>query len=241
MGQAITLQKLLEEGTVALWVLIGASVVVLAFIIERIIYYYKRSINPIQLLGIIKEFIKQERYKEAILYCEAKPHFLTNMMRSGLLQLLSYDETREKINWDVVKLNEIESALDTSKIQEKQKLEKYTVVLATFGNMSPFIGLFGTVWGIMNAFEKLSQTENISPNIVMGDISEALIATAFGIGVAVPAVMAYNFFSRKIAASLSEMDIISSNFLQLLKVLKKNNGILPDNYYFEDNDSNEDE
>jgi len=236
MSHALTLQNLLEQGTIALWILIGISIVIIAFIIERAIFYFKRNINAYEFFLVVKEFIKQNRYKEAIIYCEAKSHHLTNMIKAGLSRLITKNNLKNNgdIDWDKVQLSDIESAMDASKIEEKLKLEKYTIVLATFGNISPFIGLFGTVWGIMKAFQKLALTENISPGIVMGEISEALIATAFGIAIAIPSVMFYNLYSRKIVSSLSDMDVLSSNYLQLLKVLKQNDGKIPTDYYFEE-------
>ncbi|OHE11896.1 MAG: flagellar motor protein MotA, partial [Sulfurimonas sp. RIFOXYC2_FULL_36_7] len=77
-------------------------------------------------------------------------------------------------------------------------LEKRLGILATFGNNAPFIGLFGTVLGIINAFHTLSKGDEFGINAVMGGISEALVATAAGLFVAIPSVIAYNYFIRKI-------------------------------------------
>ncbi len=86
-------------------------------------------------------------------------------------------------------------------------LEKRLGILATFGNNAPFIGLFGTVLGIINAFHSLSKEGNeFGVNVVMGGISEALIATATGLFVAIPCVIAYNYFVRKIKMILLEME-----------------------------------
>jgi biopolymer transport protein ExbB len=86
-------------------------------------------------------------------------------------------------------------------------LEKRLGILATFGNNAPFIGLFGTVLGIINAFHSLSKEGNeFGVNVVMGGISEALIATATGLFVAIPSVIAYNYFVRKIKMILLEME-----------------------------------
>lgn len=86
-------------------------------------------------------------------------------------------------------------------------LEKRLGILATFGNNAPFIGLFGTVLGIINAFHSLSKEgSEFGVNVVMGGISEALIATATGLFVAIPSVIAYNYFVRKIKMILLEME-----------------------------------
>jgi len=85
-------------------------------------------------------------------------------------------------------------------------LEKRLGLLATFGNNAPFIGLFGTVLGVINAFHTLSSENEFGVNAVMGGISEALVATATGLFVAIPSVMAYNYFVRKIKMMLLQME-----------------------------------
>jgi len=91
--------------------------------------------------------------------------------------------------------------------QIKIALEKRLGLLATFGNNAPFIGLFGTVLGIINAFHTLSKGNEFGVNAVMGGISEALVATATGLFVAIPSVMAYNYFVRKIKMILLELEV----------------------------------
>lgn len=85
-------------------------------------------------------------------------------------------------------------------------LEKRLGLLATFGNNAPFIGLFGTVLGVINAFHTLSAGNEFGVNAVMGGISEALVATAAGLFVAIPSVMAYNYFVRKIKMMLLQIE-----------------------------------
>ncbi|WP_345972741.1 MotA/TolQ/ExbB proton channel family protein [Sulfurimonas diazotrophicus] len=86
--------------------------------------------------------------------------------------------------------------------QLRLKLEKRLGILATFGNNAPFIGLFGTVLGVINAFHTLGADASFGVNAVMGGISEALVATATGLFVAIPSVMAYNYFVRRIKTVL---------------------------------------
>ncbi len=88
--------------------------------------------------------------------------------------------------------------LEYSPIQLKLQLEKRLGILATFGNNAPFIGLFGTVLGVMKAFHDLGVSNEFGIRVVMEGISEALVATALGLFVAIPCVMSYNFFVRKI-------------------------------------------
>ena len=89
--------------------------------------------------------------------------------------------------------------------------------LATTGSTAPFIGLFGTVWGILRAFQKLGTATQASIQVVGPDIANALIATAVGLVAAIPAVMAYNYFSARIRVLSSEMDSFSADFLNIVK------------------------
>jgi biopolymer transport protein TolQ len=98
---------------------------------------------------------------------------------------------------------------------EITKLEKYSTFLATTASAAPFIGLFGTVWGIMNAFRGLSVTHSSSIQAVAPGIAEALIATAVGLAAAIPALIAYNYFVQQIKVLAAEMDNFSHEFLNI--------------------------
>ncbi len=101
--------------------------------------------------------------------------------------------------------------------QETDKLEKNIGFLATAGSTTPFIGLFGTVWGIMLAFRNIGLSGSTSLDIVAPGISEALITTAIGLAVAIPAVIGYNYIQGKIKAELSEIDNFSYDFLNIVQ------------------------
>jgi biopolymer transport protein ExbB len=88
-------------------------------------------------------------------------------------------------------------------------------VLASIGSTAPFIGLFGTVWGIMHALKDISQAGSASLDVVAGPIGEALIATAIGIATAIPAVLAYNYFLRKVKLTEADLENFATDFLHL--------------------------
>ena len=100
---------------------------------------------------------------------------------------------------------------------ERNNLERMTTFLATTGSTAPFIGLFGTVWGILLAFQKIGETGSASIQVVGHDIAHALIATAVGLAAAIPAVIAYNYFVSRIKVLASEMDNFSADFLNIVK------------------------
>ena len=114
-------------------------------------------------------------------------------------------------------------ALRRATTQETQRLEKYLTFLATTGSTAPFIGLFGTVWGIMGAFHGIGTTGSASLAVVAPGISEALIATAIGLAAAIPAVMGYNHFLNKVNILIGEMDNFSQELLNIVERMERGN------------------
>jgi biopolymer transport protein TolQ len=114
-------------------------------------------------------------------------------------------------------LENIERALRRAQTSETTVLESKVPFLATTGSAAPFIGLFGTVWGIMNSFRNIGAKGAANLATVAPGIAEALVATAIGLMAAIPAVMAYNFFSRRIRVLASEMETFSSDFLNIVR------------------------
>lgn len=115
---------------------------------------------------------------------------------------------------------DIQSVLERSIRQqiskERKTLEQGLSWLASIGSTAPFVGLFGTVWGIMHALQSISHAKSASLDVVAGPIGEALIATAIGIAVAIPAVLAYNFFLRRIKLAEAELEYFADDLLNLM-------------------------
>lgn len=107
-------------------------------------------------------------------------------------------------------------ALRSQAYIEQQRMERGLAVLASIGSTAPFIGLFGTVWGIMHALKDISATGSAGLDVVAGPIGEALIATAIGIATAVPAVLAYNYLLRKAKVGKAQMEHFGSAFQYLV-------------------------
>jgi len=113
-------------------------------------------------------------------------------------------------------LDGIRRALDAALSREMEGLSRNLAFLATVGSTAPFIGLFGTVWGIMNAFQGIALGQNSSLAAVAPGIAEALVATAFGLIAAIPAVVAYNKFTSDLKRIASHMEQFSSEFLNIM-------------------------
>lgn len=110
-----------------------------------------------------------------------------------------------------------ERAMQIAESRMLDELEKPLPLLATIGSVSPFIGLFGTVWGIMTSFQALGTVQQASIAMVAPGISEALIATAFGLFAAIPAVIAYNRFNNQVTRLQNDMEIFSAEFINILR------------------------
>jgi biopolymer transport protein TolQ len=111
----------------------------------------------------------------------------------------------------------VERSLRKTAIDQSNRLEKALSFLATTGNTTPFIGLFGTVWGIMESFRGIGLKGSANLAVVAPGISEALIATAAGLAAAIPAVIGFNYFNNKVTVHRSEMDLFSADFLSLVE------------------------
>ncbi len=116
-----------------------------------------------------------------------------------------------------VLLENVERAIYGGMTAERQRIERYLPLLATTGSTAPFIGLFGTVWGIMTSFQEIGLKGAANLAVVAPGISEALIATAIGLAAAIPAVVAYNHFSTRVRMIDNEMSHFSADFLNMLK------------------------
>lgn len=120
-------------------------------------------------------------------------------------------------------LDSLARTMRQATLEELYHLERYLIFLATTGNTTPFIGLFGTVWGIMDAFHGLGMQGSANIAAVAPGISEALVTTAAGLLAAVPAVIFYNYYLSKIKAMGTKMDMFSLEFLSVVErvVVKK--------------------
>ncbi|MDX2478819.1 MAG: protein TolQ [Desulfuromusa sp.] len=154
---------------------------------------------------------------------------IANLFREGYHELLQF----KKKNADPTEPGDFSLKMDTTEMvgralrrattQETQRLEKYLTFLATTGSTAPFIGLFGTVWGIMDAFQGIGTTGSASLAVVAPGISEALIATAMGLAAAIPAVMGYNHFLNKVNVLIGEMDNFSQELLNIVERMERGN------------------
>ena len=136
---------------------------------------------------------------------------LTQVFKSAMEELI---KTRSKTS--AVQNARVQRVVEVSIDQQSKNIEKNFTYLATVGSTAPFIGLFGTVWGIMNSFQSIAISRNTSLAIVAPGIAEALFATALGLLAAIPAVIAYNKFNSDSQRYLSRVDNFCKRFLSIV-------------------------
>jgi biopolymer transport protein TolQ len=132
---------------------------------------------------------------------------------------LAYQSKSSEGGWTGEKTDSLNRALLKASNSEVARLEKMMFFLATTGSVSPFIGLFGTVWGIMISFVRIGAMRSASLQVVAPGIAEALVATAVGLFAAVPAVIAYNYFLGRIKDIIADMEDFSLEFLSIAERL----------------------
>ncbi len=165
-------------------------------------------------------FWKKKDFSEAFAYTKtlrASP--VARVFRAGYMEFKRFSaaDGKDAQEFEVPAITSIERALQRSVSAELGRLNQLVPFLATTGNTTPFIGLFGTVWGIMNSFHGIGQRGSASLAVVAPGISEALVATAAGLAAAIPAVVAYNYFTQKIRLVDSEMRNFSADFLNIVE------------------------
>lgn len=166
------------------------SVLTFGFALERALYYWKRRGNPDGVMATAVVALRSGNREEALRACANTPHPVGPVATELIRHLdLPADAAEEKLH---IALSE-----------QKLLLERNLGFLGTMGNTAPLIGLLGTVWGIMRAFHDMASTGSAGPSVVAAGIAEALFTTAASLVVAVPAVIMYNNFIRRMNVMLT--------------------------------------
>jgi biopolymer transport protein ExbB len=191
-------------GGFTMYVLVFCSVLSLAVIVNRLVDYWKKSkVSRTDFMDSIRKDLADNNTTKAVELCKTTNAPFANVVLSGL-KLASHNE---KI---------ISNAMEREITVEVIKLERYTSVVGTIGNTAVYIGLFGTVLGIIRAFHDISSIGAGGINVVIGGVSEALITTATGLSVAVPAVIAFNYFVKRVDGFVNDMELCASEVLDLI-------------------------
>ncbi|MBK9160180.1 MAG: MotA/TolQ/ExbB proton channel family protein [Nitrosomonadales bacterium] len=154
-------------------------------------------------------------WRQAARISEELPGKQAYLARAGFAELRESQQHSGELRHLGSPQDGLERSLRQSVQNLQRQLEGGMATLASVGSTAPFVGLFGTVWGIMHALQGISQTGSASLDVVAGPIGEALVATAIGIATALPAVLAYNFFLRRMRLSVAELENFAHDFMRL--------------------------
>lgn len=187
-----------------LWLLVALSFVGLAIIVERSVYFLNSRTDIKALTQQLSALSNQHTLEQAQLTLEGKRAPALAVAAAGLSS-----SAPEEAN----------ELMQSASEQARLEMERCLAFLSTVGSNAPFVGLLGTVIGIVGAFRQLDQSQGALTEGLMSDIGEALVATAIGLVVALPAIAAFNTFRRLIQARMSEAEVVRHLVLAKLKTI----------------------
>jgi biopolymer transport protein ExbB len=185
--------------------LLLCSVVSLSIIVERCLSLRRNRILKYDVLQRIEELLRDRKIPEASTLCKRYPSSMTRIL---LAAILNHDKSRQ----------EIKEIIEDAGRQEVPVLERYLTILGTIASISVLLGLLGTVMGMIRTFNAIAALGYGHPEALAGGISEALVATATGLAIAIPTLVMYNFFTSRVDSLVIEME---KNALRMLSILKR--------------------
>ena len=200
---------LIKIGGFTMVILLILSVVSVAIILERYIFYhYKAKLKRSDFMLKIRHELKKNGVKQALGICRSADAPFVQVVSAGL----NFFDCSEK---------EISNNMERQVIIETVILERFTSVIGTIGSVAVYIGLLGTITGILRAFHDVSISGSGGISVIIGGISEALSTTAMGLSIAIPAVAAYNYSMKKIDDFIKDMELAASETMDLISAIKK--------------------
>ena len=202
------------------------SIVGLAIIVERWLYLRNAWRESDSILFEIDRLSGESDIDGIEAYCDENPGLLSNIFAAGVRK---YKQLRNEPNLDFVQ-HEITKMMEDASFINSTDLEKRLPVLASVGNVSPLFGFAGTVTGMITAFADIAATDNPSAQVVANGIKEALVTTAAGLLIAIPAVLFYNYFTNQIDALNARVEesangVVDMLVMSLVSKRKANNGV----------------
>lgn len=193
------------KGGFIMWPILLSSIIGLAVSIDRFIMLRKAKINVPAFMVRIRGFIKKKDISGAISYCMQEKSPVANIVRKGL--------KKYKYGHDRVK-----DAIENAGSQEVSKLEKGLSVLASVAGIAPLLGFLGTVTGMIQAFMTIQDLAGAAnPSDLAGGIWEALITTAFGLIIGIPAFALYNYFLSSVKKLVGEMETVANDVIDVIQ------------------------
>jgi biopolymer transport protein ExbB len=205
----------IDRGGPIMWPILAFSIVALIFIIERFVALRRAKINLNEFLAKLrKALIVNKSIRDAVKVCEQYRGPVASIVKAGLLK---YGAPKE----------DVEKTIENAALYEMGRLERGLVVLATTATVAPLLGFLGTVTGMINSFDALAKAGLSNPGLVAAGISQALITTAAGLAVAIPAQLFYNYFMSRINKFVRDIETSTNMLLETFAELERS-GIKPD-------------
>jgi biopolymer transport protein ExbB/TolQ len=201
MGDIHILQLFRESFTLV--VMLFLSVLSVTFALERWWYFRGAAGKADDVLSGVRKQLEGGKPEAAAAWCQKHPSAVAQVVAYGLVHA-----GRSRKDLEELMLSKLK--------EERLKLERFLAILGTLGNISPFIGLFGTVVGIIKAFRDLAASGTGGPSVVAQGIAEALVSTAAGLLVAIPAAILYNYFMGRLKRTTVEMEVASARLIVML-------------------------
>ena len=187
--------ELFQRGGVIIVLIFLLSIVAVAIVVERLLFFRKTRGDEETIMRRLESVLSKGNFDEALAICEAMPSPITNLMRIGIEHRMYSREV-------------IKTAISDAANMEIPRMEKFLSTLGTIAHVTPLLGLLGTVTGNIRAFGVLSQTGigTGDPAVLAGGISEALLTTAAGIIVSIPAIAFYNYLVSRVNHSIIRLE-----------------------------------
>lgn len=202
------LQQKFIEGGLFMWPILGCLVIGLGFVFERLYTLSKASVNTKKFIVQVKDALNKGGVPEAIKLCENSRGSIASVFHAGLLRA---DEGLDAAEKAIMAYGAIETGF----------LEKGLIWISLFISLAPMLGFTGTVQGMIQAFDAIKEAAQISPGVVAGGISVALLTTLFGLVVAMTLQAFYNYFVSRIDKIISDMEESSIELIDALYEIKK--------------------
>ncbi|NWG01086.1 MAG: MotA/TolQ/ExbB proton channel family protein [Thermoanaerobaculaceae bacterium] len=191
-----------QQGGVVMWPLLVFSILTVAFIVERWLALRRAQINVNEFLSKVRKSLLVNRdVRAAIKVCEENKGPVASVVKAALLR---YGHPKE----------DIEKNIESAAVFESGRLERGLMVLSSSANVSPMLGFLGTVTGMIKSFATLAAAGLSNPGAVAAGISEALITTATGLFIAIPAQLAYNYFMSRINKFMRDIETASNMLME---------------------------
>jgi len=203
----MNLWQVFLAGGPVMWPILLCSIFALTIILERLWQLHKIKIDTQEFLRVILYKMRHQKIKEALEVCDNTKSPISHILKAGILK---YDRPRPQIK----------EAIEDASLYEIPKLERNLSALATIAHISPLLGLLGTVTGMVRCFQtiqaKATSFHPVSPGDLAGGIWEALLTTVFGLIVAIPTFVAYNYLVNRINNFILEMEKASTELVNFL-------------------------